>query len=69
MASVVLMLSSDSITLSVPTKPPFLMYSTIGPNMSSQLQNTLEVTESNLCRSSSVEASINEASITELYPH
>ncbi|XP_059439326.1 cysteine-rich receptor-like protein kinase 44 isoform X2 [Corylus avellana] len=68
MASVVLMLSSYSITLSVPTKPPFLMYSTIGPNLSSQSQNRLEVIKSNPCRSSSVDASINEASITELYP-
>ncbi|GLT64223.1 hypothetical protein SLA2020_367290 [Shorea laevis] len=65
MASVVLMLSSYSITLSVPTKPPFLMYnSSTRPDMSSQPQNSLEATESDSC----VQASANEASIIELYP-
>ncbi|XP_059436939.1 cysteine-rich receptor-like protein kinase 44 [Corylus avellana] len=45
-ASVVLMLSSYSLTLSVPTKPAFLMYSSTRPDISSQSQNSLEVTES-----------------------
>ncbi|GLT64221.1 hypothetical protein SLA2020_367280 [Shorea laevis] len=60
----VLMLSRYSTTLSVPTKPPFLMYSITRPNMLSQSQNSLEATESDSC----VQASVNETSITELYP-
>ncbi|GLT64226.1 hypothetical protein SLA2020_367320 [Shorea laevis] len=68
MASVVLMLSSYSITLSVPTKPTFFMYNnSIRPaDMSSQSQNSVEVTEPYPWSSSSVQASVNEASITEL---
>jgi hypothetical protein len=65
--SVVLMLSSYSITLSVPTKPAFLMYSSTRPDLSTQSQNSLEVTESDPCNVSFVPALINEASIIEIY--
>jgi hypothetical protein len=37
-------------------------------DMSTQPENRLKVTELDPCRSSSVQASVNEASITELYP-
>ncbi|GLT64228.1 hypothetical protein SLA2020_367340 [Shorea laevis] len=58
-ASVVLMLGSYSITLSVPTRPAFLMYNITRPDLPSQWQNSLEATESDLCSISSVEASMN----------
>ena len=53
MASVVLMLNSNSITLSVPSQPAFLTHNNLEPDISSD---------------QSILASINEASITTLYP-
>lgn len=55
MASVVLMLNSYSLSLAVPSKPAFFMHSYTDNN---------EARESNKSTSNS----INEASITELYP-
>ncbi|XP_042987042.1 putative receptor-like protein kinase At4g00960 isoform X1 [Carya illinoinensis] len=59
-ASVVLMLSSQSITLAVPGRPPFLMYSGNGLDKSSEC--------SGKSRKRHVQASINNVSITELDP-
>ncbi|XP_041017374.1 putative receptor-like protein kinase At4g00960 [Juglans microcarpa x Juglans regia] len=58
-ASVVLMLSSHSITLAVPARPPFLMYSTgDGLDKSSECSDQSR-------KISHVQASINNVSITE----
>lgn len=62
MASVVIMLSSYSVTLPVPQKPAFFARGTVLPGTSSTW------TESDQSRSASVPFSINEASISELYP-
>lgn len=62
MASVVIMLSSYSVTLPVPQKPAFFAHSTVLPGTTSTW------TESDQSRSASVPCSINEASISELYP-
>ncbi|XP_041017375.1 putative receptor-like protein kinase At4g00960 [Juglans microcarpa x Juglans regia] len=60
-ASVVLMLGSESITLAVPKRPAFLLYtSSTGPDMSSRL--------SYQSSNNNVQASVNDASITEQYP-
>ena len=67
-ASAVLMLNSYSITLPIPLEPAFFMNSGIEPNIRLQGENDSRVTESNQSKSSSVQASINEASITELSP-
>ena len=53
MASIMLMLNSNSITLSVPSQPAFPMHNNIEPDTSSD---------------QSMPASRNEASITALYP-
>ncbi|XP_030937654.1 putative receptor-like protein kinase At4g00960 isoform X2 [Quercus lobata] len=68
MASVVLMLNSYSITLSIPSKPAFFMNSDTESNNWLQWGHDSRVTESNQSKSSSVQASINEVSITELSP-
>ncbi|KAL0012672.1 hypothetical protein SO802_007780 [Lithocarpus litseifolius] len=62
MASIVLMLNSNSVTLPSPQKPPFLLHSRTEPNMPS-----IEV-KSDKSASASVQWSVNEASITEVYP-
>nr|TKS16704.1 putative receptor-like protein kinase [Populus alba] len=62
MASVVIMLGSYSVTLPVPQKPAFFAPSTVLPGTTSTW------TESDQSRSASVPCSINEASISELYP-
>ncbi|XP_017230913.1 cysteine-rich receptor-like protein kinase 44 isoform X2 [Daucus carota subsp. sativus] len=64
MASVVLMLNSFSHSLAVPSKPAFLMHSTIDAenNDSRVSHNSKNSTEN------SVQYSIDEASITDLYP-
>ncbi|KAG6703114.1 hypothetical protein I3842_07G067600 [Carya illinoinensis] len=60
-ASVVLMLGSESTTLAVPKRPPFLMYmSSTGPDMLSR--GSYQSSNNN------VQASVNDASITEVYP-
>jgi hypothetical protein len=68
MASVLLMLNSDSITLSVPKKPAFLMGSSYISDMSSEREQNFRAIRSDAFRISSIEASVNEASITELCP-
>ena len=68
MASVLLMLNSYSITLSIPSKPAFFMNNDIESNICLQWEHDSRVTESNQSKSSSVQASINEVSITELSP-
>ena len=69
MASVVLMLDSNSITLSVPKKPAFLMDMSTLSDMSSKRERNIRAIRSDASRSNFVEASVNEVSITEeLYP-
>ncbi|KAM4106085.1 hypothetical protein ACB094_04G040700 [Castanea mollissima] len=68
MASIVLMLNSYSITLPIPLKPAFFMSSDIESNICLQWEHDSRVTESNQSESSSVQASINEVSITTLSP-
>ena len=68
MASVVLMLNSYSSTLSIPSKPAFFMNSDTESNICLQWEHDSRVIESNQSKSSSVQASINEVSITELSP-
>lgn len=65
MATVVLSLSSYSITLSVPSQPPFFMNSSTDTKPG---EFTLCMTESDKSKSKSIDRSINEASITELEP-
>ncbi|KAL4593750.1 hypothetical protein ACB092_M014800 [Castanea dentata] len=67
-ASVLLMLNSYSITLPIPLEPAFFINSGIESNIRLQWGNDSRVTESNQSKSSSVQASINEVSITELSP-
>ena len=67
MASVVLMLNSYSITLPVPLEPAFFMHSNIDSEPASRWEQSTWVTESNkIHKDNSVQASENEASITEL---
>ncbi|KAL0012481.1 hypothetical protein SO802_007589 [Lithocarpus litseifolius] len=77
MATIILMLNSDSVTLPSPQKPPFFLHSRTEQNMptievesdksSSTNMPTIEV-NSDKSSSTSVQWSVNEASITELYP-
>ena len=77
MATIVLMLNSDTVTLPSPQKPPFFLHSRTEQNMptiemesdksSSTNMPTIEV-NSDKSSSTSVQWSVNEASITELYP-
>ncbi|XP_059439294.1 cysteine-rich receptor-like protein kinase 44 [Corylus avellana] len=68
MASVLLMLNSNSVTLSVPKKPAFLMGRSSISNMSSQRERNTRAIRPDQSGSSSVEASVNETSMTELFP-
>ena len=68
MASVVPMLNSYSITLPIPSKPAFFKNSGAKSNMCLQWEHDSRVIESNQSKSCSVQASINEVSITELSP-
>ena len=70
MASVALMLSSSSVTLQVPSKPAFYMYSSIdsGMPMLRDQYDSRATTDSSESRSRSAHFSVNEASITEVYP-
>ncbi|XP_050258373.1 cysteine-rich receptor-like protein kinase 29 isoform X2 [Quercus robur] len=68
MASVVLMLNSYSITLPIPSEPAFFMNSGTESNICLQWEHDSRLTESNQSKSSSVQASINDVSITELSP-
>ncbi|KAA8519965.1 hypothetical protein F0562_014221 [Nyssa sinensis] len=69
MASVVLMLNSFSLTLQVPSEPAFFMHSSIDPEMPLLQEYDSGVTDqSSQSKSKSSHVSLNEASITELYP-
>ncbi|ONI10113.1 hypothetical protein PRUPE_4G027800 [Prunus persica] len=63
MQSIVLMLSSDSVTMALPQKPAFFMHSRTELNMPSLTTESSDPTASNL-----LPFSVNEESITELYP-
>lgn len=63
MQSIVLMLSSYSITMALPQMPAFVMHSRTELNMPS-----LTTESSDPTTSKSLPFSVNEASITELYP-
>ena len=65
MASVDLMLNNDSMTLSVPSRPAFIMDSNTRSEMS-QVEHNPRVIESTPSRGSLIQASVNEVSITEL---
>ena len=67
-ASAVLMLNSYSITLPIPLEPAFFMNSGTESNILLQWENDSRVIESNQSKSSLVQDSINEVSITELSP-
>lgn len=69
MASVVLMLNSYSITLPVPSEPAFVVNSSTRsfPNMLSGEHNS-EKTGSTESTNKPAQSSVNEVSITELYP-
>ncbi|XVF25967.1 hypothetical protein REPUB_Repub13aG0259600 [Reevesia pubescens] len=66
MASVVVMLNSNSLTLPVPSQPAFFMHSTIQSDFSSSSVYSSKVT--NHSNDEVLPLSKNEASITELYP-
>uniref|UniRef100_A0A7N2MSL0 Uncharacterized protein n=1 Tax=Quercus lobata TaxID=97700 RepID=A0A7N2MSL0_QUELO len=68
MASFVLMLNSYSITLLIPSEPAFFMNSGTESNICLQWEHDSRLTESNQSKSSSVQALINDVSITELSP-
>ncbi|XP_059656528.1 cysteine-rich receptor-like protein kinase 44 isoform X2 [Cornus florida] len=68
MASVVLMLSSFSLTLSVPSEPAFFMHSRDNPEMPLLREYDSGVTDSSQSKSISTSLSANQASITDLYP-
>jgi hypothetical protein len=68
MASVLLMLNDDSITLSIPKKPAFLIDKSTISDMSARREQNTRAIRSNQSRNRFVEASANEASITEPYP-
>ena len=59
MKSVVTILDNHIATLAVPSKRAFLMHSYFGPDKSLHSNS----------KRNSIQGSINEASITELYPH
>ncbi|CAL0320710.1 unnamed protein product [Lupinus luteus] len=65
MASVVLMLNSNSVALPVPLEPAFFVGTRTGNTYNSR---TMSSTESNQSRNISAQESVNEASITEPYP-
>ncbi|GLT31005.1 hypothetical protein SLA2020_057730 [Shorea laevis] len=68
MASVVLMLSDNLISLPVPSKPAFFVHSTIASNMPSSFGYNSWVQDSNRSEEQSVPLSNNDVSITELCP-
>ncbi|XP_031255562.1 cysteine-rich receptor-like protein kinase 17 [Pistacia vera] len=61
MTSVVLMLTSGSVSLSVPSKPAFYLYTTAG-------QDDPSITLRGRSKINNVQFTVNEASITELEP-
>nr|POF03092.1 cysteine-rich receptor-like protein kinase 26 [Quercus suber] len=67
MDSVVLMLNSESMTLSIPSRPAFTMDSNTRSSVL-HVEHNSGVIGSTQSRSSSVQASVNDVSITELDP-
>ncbi|KAM3749434.1 hypothetical protein ACB098_05G185100 [Castanea mollissima] len=67
MASVVLMLNSESMTLSIPSRPAFTMDCNTRSSVL-HVEHNSGVMGSTQSRSSSVQASVNDVSITELDP-
>ncbi|CAL5409664.1 unnamed protein product [Camellia sinensis] len=68
MASVVVMLNSFSLTLSLPLEPTSFPLSTINSEIPLLQENNYVVSEFSQSKSKSTHMSVNEASITELYP-
>ncbi|GLT49854.1 hypothetical protein SLA2020_233820 [Shorea laevis] len=68
MGSIVVMLTSYSVTLPMPSHPSFFMYSTTKSNMLSSQSFNLEGTKLQKSRNENATASINEVSITKLHP-
>ncbi|CAI9787897.1 unnamed protein product [Fraxinus pennsylvanica] len=72
MATIVLMLTSYSITLPIPSRPAFFVFSSLDPEISlfrEQNSRPKEATESSKNRSSnSIDASVNDVTMSELYP-
>ncbi|PON88173.1 Cysteine rich receptor like kinase [Trema orientale] len=70
MNAFVLMLNSNSLSLPVPSEPAFFMHSNMGSDLllASDFNSSRMTDQSDHSKSESVKASINEASITELYP-
>ncbi|GKV14375.1 hypothetical protein SLEP1_g25270 [Rubroshorea leprosula] len=68
MASVVLMLSDNLISLPVPSKPAFFLHSPIASNMPSSFGYNSWVQGSRRAEEQLVPSSNNVVSITELYP-
>ncbi|KAJ9690111.1 hypothetical protein PVL29_012654 [Vitis rotundifolia] len=68
MASIVLMLSSYSLSLPVPSHPAFFMNTSMNQDMSLELEDNSRVAQSNYLPSRSSHLSVNEASITDPYP-
>ncbi|KAB1202744.1 Cysteine-rich receptor-like protein kinase 10, partial [Morella rubra] len=67
MASIVLMLNSYSTTLPTPSTPAFFLHSKMGPKSPSQWEDSIGVTEpDDRSKGSSVQASANEASISDV---
>ena len=67
MASMVLMLNSESMSISVPSQPAFLMDSSTRSNMLLMEHDSREM-GSTQSKSNSVQASVNDVSISELVP-
>ncbi|GLU23196.1 hypothetical protein SLE2022_392200 [Rubroshorea leprosula] len=68
MASVLLMLSSNSTSLKVPSRPAFFMHSTMESDMSSSYGYNSSVSDSKKSKEESLSLTNNDVSITELYP-
>ena len=69
MASVVLMLSSNSLSLPVPSHPAFFTNASMNGDVFLELEDNSRVAQSNyLPNRSSSHFSVNEASISDLYP-
>lgn len=70
MASLILMLGSFSLTLPIPSQPAFFMHSNIEESNTVAKPNPpLGMAQSFHFKSTPLEPSLNEISITELRPH
>ncbi|KAL2467194.1 Cysteine-rich receptor-like protein kinase 26 [Abeliophyllum distichum] len=71
MASVILMLTSSTITLPIPSQPPFFNTTTFDskiPYVYESNSRTSDTTKSSKHKSDNSEGSLNSASMSELYP-